>query len=136
MIMFSKRSFVHTRSMSLIQVAVDVIQGLLACSISTLATSSFADAALQSCRLACGSRFCYGAAAEGSDRAHSSAILQLREFLPRFMTSLNQWGQKPSKNWECTIFSSKTGRNGGESLPLACAKSLAGISLEVLQGLR
>ena len=39
---FSKRSFVYTRGISLIQVAVDVIQGLLACSVSTLATTSFA----------------------------------------------------------------------------------------------
>ena len=30
-----------------------------------------------------------------------------RKFLPRFMTPLNQWGQKPIKNWECTIFPHK-----------------------------
>ena len=30
-----------------------------------------------------------------------------RKFLPRFMTPLNQWGQKPIKNWECTVFPHK-----------------------------
>ena len=48
--------------------------------------------------LLCGGRLRHEVAAQSSECGHSCANLPPRKFLPRFMTSLIQWGQKPIKN--------------------------------------